>query len=133
MCKIRIRAHGQSVLRLDHGDATPVDGPLPTAAADALADARAICVADYGAGVTALPAVRAALTESARRAPVVWDPHPRGAPPVPGFALATPNHEEARGFCHDDGSGDGGEALLRTGPASWPRWPASTRWPSSTA
>ncbi|ETZ66444.1 pfkB carbohydrate kinase family protein [Mycobacterium sp. MAC_080597_8934] len=114
VCKIRIRARGQSVLRLDRGDATPVDGPLPAAAADALADARAICVADYGAGVTALPAVRAALTESARRVPVVWDPHPRGAPPVPGCALVTPNHEEARGFCHDDGSGDGGEALLRT-------------------
>ncbi|MDO2358232.1 bifunctional heptose 7-phosphate kinase/heptose 1-phosphate adenyltransferase, partial [Mycobacterium avium] len=114
VCKIRIRARGQSVLRLDRGDATPVDGPLPAAAADALADARAICVADYGAGVTALPAVRAALTESARHVPVVWDPHPRGAPPVPGCALVTPNHEEARGFCHDDGSGDGGEALLRT-------------------
>ncbi len=94
VCKIRIRARGQSVLRLDRGDATPVDGPRrPT---------------------TALPAVRAALTESARRVPVVWDPHPRGAPPVPGCALVTPNHEEARGFCHDDGSGDGGEALLRT-------------------
>ncbi|ATO63988.2 bifunctional heptose 7-phosphate kinase/heptose 1-phosphate adenyltransferase [Mycobacterium avium subsp. hominissuis] len=114
VCKIRIRARGQSVLRLDRGDATPVDGPLPAAAADALADARAICVADYGAGVTALPAVRAALTESARHVPVVWDPHPRGAPPVPGCALVTPNHEEARGFCHDDRSGDGGEALLRT-------------------
>lgn len=109
--KTRIRARGQSMLRVDRGDATPVNGALPVEAAQALARARAICVADYGAGVTALPAIRAALTESAARTPVVWDPHPRGAAPVPGCALVTPNHEEANHFCGT--SGDGGEELQR--------------------
>lgn len=111
MTKTRIRARGQSMLRVDRGGAEPLDGPLPEAATRALAGARAICVADYGAGVTALPAVRAALTELASRTPVVWDPHPRGAAPVSGCALVTPNHEEARHFCA--AAGDGGEALLR--------------------
>jgi rfaE bifunctional protein nucleotidyltransferase chain/domain len=30
--------------------------------------------------------------------PVVWDPHPRGADPVPGVRLATPNEAEATVF-----------------------------------
>ncbi|HET9891377.1 MAG TPA: PfkB family carbohydrate kinase, partial [Mycobacterium sp.] len=110
--KIRIRARGQSMLRVDRGDGAPIDRPLAGEVTDALAGARAICVADYGAGVTALPAIRAALTESARRVPTVWDPHPRGAPPVPGCTLVTPNHEEARNFCGDS-PGDGGEVLLQ--------------------
>lgn len=109
--KIRIRARGQSMLRVDRGDGAPVNRPLADEVADALAGARVICVADYGAGVTALPAIRTALTESARHIPTVWDPHPRGAPPVPGCALVTPNHEEARNFCGDS-PGDGGEVLL---------------------
>ena len=109
--KTRIRARGQSMLRLDRGDAAPVNRPLPAEVNEALAGARAICVADYGAGVTALPAVREALSGAASRVPVVWDPHPRGAPPVPGCALVTPNDEEARRFCGDI-AGDAGEVLL---------------------
>lgn len=109
--KTRIRARGQSMLRLDRGDGAPVNRPLARDVTEALAGARAICVADYGAGVTALPAVRAALAEAASSVPVVWDPHPRGAPPVPGCALVTPNDEEARHFCRDT-PGDAGEALL---------------------
>lgn len=116
--KVRIRARGQSMLRVDRGDAAPLNRPLPAEAAQALADARAICVADYGAGITALPGIRTALTELASRVPVVWDPHPRGAPPVPGCALVTPNHEEARHFCGASASGDGGELLLQ-------RWDAA--------
>lgn len=109
--KTRIRAQGQSMLRVDRGDATPVSRELAVEVIDALAGARAICVADYGAGVTALPGIRAALSEAARRVPVVWDPHPRGAPPVPGCALVTPNHQEAQAFRGDETPGDGGEAL----------------------
>ncbi len=45
------------------------------------ANAAAVLVADYGRGTTAAPDVRAAL--AAARGPVVWDPHPRGADPVP--------------------------------------------------
>ena len=97
--KTRVRAGGQSVLRIDRGDAAPVPGPLPRAAAAALADAGAICVADYGRGVAALPALREALRAAAAHTPVVWDPHPRGADPVPGCRLVTPNEAEAQQFC----------------------------------
>lgn len=112
--KTRIRARGQSVLRLDRGDATPVDLPLSEEATTALADARAICVADYGAGVTALPRIREALTRLAPRVPLVWDPHPRGSAPVPGCALVTPNDEEAQRFCGSAWPGDAGQTLLDT-------------------
>jgi D-beta-D-heptose 7-phosphate kinase / D-beta-D-heptose 1-phosphate adenosyltransferase len=51
-----------------------------------------VLVSDYGRGATSLPAVRDALTGVPL---VVWDPHPRGADPVPGVRLATPNRAEA--------------------------------------
>ncbi|NIZ93603.1 bifunctional heptose 7-phosphate kinase/heptose 1-phosphate adenyltransferase, partial [Kineosporiaceae bacterium B12] len=93
--KTRIRVAGQSLVRLDEG------GPGTPVAVDAaalravLADADVVLVSDYGAGTTHDPAVRAALTEAARRVPVLWDPHPRGGAPVPGCALVTPNLAEA--------------------------------------
>jgi rfaE bifunctional protein nucleotidyltransferase chain/domain/rfaE bifunctional protein kinase chain/domain len=111
--KTRIRARGQSMLRVDKGDGAPVDHRLSEEVRETLAAARAICVADYGAGLTALPGIRRELAHLVSRVPVVWDPHPRGAPPVPGCALVTPNHEEARHFCGDAAVGDAGEALLR--------------------
>lgn len=94
--KTRVRARGQSVLRIDRGDATVLRDRLPADVSDALMDARAICVADYGRGVTSIPALRAALESAAGRVPVVWDPHPRGCTPVAGCALVTPNEDEAR-------------------------------------
>jgi rfaE bifunctional protein nucleotidyltransferase chain/domain/rfaE bifunctional protein kinase chain/domain len=97
VCKTRIRAVGQSMLRLDHGDGTASDGEIPAPVAAVLERARAVLVADYGRGVAAHPAVRGLLTERAARVPVVWDPHPRGAPPVPGCRLVTPNEAEAQG------------------------------------
>jgi rfaE bifunctional protein nucleotidyltransferase chain/domain/rfaE bifunctional protein kinase chain/domain len=96
--KIRIRAGGQSIVRIDHGDGYAADGRLPDEVADALQDAAAICVADYGRGVGGHAGLRAALTTAARRSPLVWDPHPRGARPVRGCALATPNQAEAKHF-----------------------------------
>lgn len=98
VCKTRIRAGGQSMLRLDHGDGTAAGGELPGEVREVLAGARAVCVADYGRGVTAHPGVRAALTEVAERVPIVWDPHPRGAVPTPGCWLVTPNQSEAERF-----------------------------------
>jgi rfaE bifunctional protein nucleotidyltransferase chain/domain/rfaE bifunctional protein kinase chain/domain len=97
--KTRVRARGQSVLRIDQGDATHVSQPLPAEAIDALSTARSICVADYGRGLTMLPLIRDALTHAATATPVLWDPHPRGCTPVPGCALVTPNEDEARHFC----------------------------------
>jgi D-beta-D-heptose 7-phosphate kinase/D-beta-D-heptose 1-phosphate adenosyltransferase len=99
--KHRIRASGQTVARVDRGGATGAIGPLPDAVAAALEQADAVVVADYGYGTTADPALRALLTRTARRRPLLWDPHPRGADPVPGCRLVTPNAVEALG--HDPG------------------------------
>jgi rfaE bifunctional protein nucleotidyltransferase chain/domain len=63
--------------------------------------AGAVLVADYGRGLAAVPAVRTALGEVVAQVPVVWDPHPRGAAPVPGVRLATPNRDEAAFFAGD--------------------------------
>jgi D-beta-D-heptose 7-phosphate kinase/D-beta-D-heptose 1-phosphate adenosyltransferase len=99
--KHRIRASGQTVARVDRGGARGAIGPLPDAVAAALGQADAVVVADYGYGTTADPALRALLADTARRRPVLWDPHPRGAEPVPGCRLVTPNAVEALG--HDPG------------------------------
>ncbi|WP_206785597.1 PfkB family carbohydrate kinase [Amycolatopsis sp. MtRt-6] len=104
VCKTRVRAGGQSLLRLDSGDGTATTDPLPARVRDVLADAGAILVADYGRGLTRNPDVRRLLRELAERIPVVWDPHPRGAQPVPGTRLVTPNLAEARAVLagHDE-------------------------------
>jgi D-beta-D-heptose 7-phosphate kinase / D-beta-D-heptose 1-phosphate adenosyltransferase len=96
VCKTRIRAGGQSMLRLDHGDGSAAGEPLPPAVAEIFDAAGAICVADYGRGISAHEEVRALLSRAAERVPVVWDPHPRGADPVPGCWLVTPNQDEAQ-------------------------------------
>jgi D-beta-D-heptose 7-phosphate kinase / D-beta-D-heptose 1-phosphate adenosyltransferase len=93
--KVRVRAQGRSLLRLDHGGPAGTPGPLLDSAV--LHGAAAVLVADYGRGVAALPSVREALAVLGRT-PVVWDPHPRGPEPVPGVVLATPNGSEAQHF-----------------------------------
>ena len=96
VCKTRIRAAGQSMLRLDHGDGAPAGEELPADVATYLNDAKAVCVADYGHGVATHPGIRAHLERVAKRIPVVWDPHPRGGEPTPGCWLVTPNEAEAQ-------------------------------------
>jgi rfaE bifunctional protein nucleotidyltransferase chain/domain len=91
--KTRFRASGQTLLRVDSPAGSA--GPAGDAAADAIAGAGALLVSDYGRGATADPRLRRWLTGRARRAPLVWDPHPRGSDPVPGTRLVTPNHREA--------------------------------------
>ncbi|TYP87150.1 D-glycero-beta-D-manno-heptose 1-phosphate adenylyltransferase [Blastococcus xanthinilyticus] len=91
--KQRVRVGDHSVARLDSGAPVAELGDLPAEAAAAIRDAAAVLVADYGRGTTADPAVRTAL--AAARGPVVWDPHPRGADPVPTARLVTPNGAEA--------------------------------------
>jgi D-beta-D-heptose 7-phosphate kinase / D-beta-D-heptose 1-phosphate adenosyltransferase len=97
--KIRFRAQGGVVMRLDRGDAM-----APIVASDdafaVLTDPAAVLVSDYGGGVTALNPLRRALAALAPRRPVVWDPHPNGADPMPGLRLITPNETELPG---DDG------------------------------
>jgi len=97
--KRRVRGSGQSLLRLDSGTEPGTVTSLPDGLSDLLAAAAAVLVADYGRGVTAVPELREMLGTLPRRVPVVWDPHPRGAEPVPGVRLVTPNTAEATGFC----------------------------------
>jgi D-beta-D-heptose 7-phosphate kinase/D-beta-D-heptose 1-phosphate adenosyltransferase len=96
VCKTRIRAAGQSMLRLDHGDGSAVTDAVPETLGTVFDDAGAICVADYGHGVTSHPGIRERLMRAAGRIPVVWDPHPRGAAPTEGCWLVTPNQAEAQ-------------------------------------
>jgi rfaE bifunctional protein nucleotidyltransferase chain/domain len=99
--KTRVLAEDRPLLRLDDGDGRA--GERTEEACRAIAQAGAVLVADYGRGTADV--LRDALRSAAARVPVVWDPHPRGKPPVPGVRLATPCASEARGFA----------ARLRTG------------------
>jgi rfaE bifunctional protein nucleotidyltransferase chain/domain len=105
--KKRVRAGGQSLLRLDSGTRPGSVHELTDAAreevAGVLAEAAAVLVADYGRGVTGVPALRALLEQLPKRVPLVWDPHPRGAVPVRGARLVTPNRAEAALFAERQG------------------------------
>lgn len=96
--KQRIRAGGQSLLRLDSGTRPGRISGLPDEVPEILRKAGALLVADYGRGVTAVPALRELLTALPKSIPVTWDPHPRGTQPVPGTRLVTPNRSEAATF-----------------------------------
>jgi D-beta-D-heptose 7-phosphate kinase / D-beta-D-heptose 1-phosphate adenosyltransferase len=117
--KIRLRAGPHMLLRLDRGTATGRYGDLPAGMMAMLRSAAAILVSDYGRGVTAVPALRRALTAAAANVPVVWDPHPNGATPVPGTRLVCPNRTEAARFAATLGAGldAGRSADVGTEPA----------------
>jgi D-beta-D-heptose 7-phosphate kinase / D-beta-D-heptose 1-phosphate adenosyltransferase len=122
--KIRVRAQGRSLLRLDRATRPGVVGPLDRAGRRALAGAGAVLVADYGRGVAAEPGVRGALAALPSRRPLVWDPHPRGPAPVPGARLATPNRAEAAGFVAEV-PGDGLAAVTARARRLAERWRAA--------
>jgi D-beta-D-heptose 7-phosphate kinase / D-beta-D-heptose 1-phosphate adenosyltransferase len=107
VCKTRVRAQGQSLLRLD--DTGQVLGGKVAAVRDQpdvdvdllrrlLGRCDAVLVSDYGGPLTRDPAVRSSLAAFVAEVPMVWDPHPRGGDPVAGAALCTPNRAEARHF-----------------------------------
>lgn len=101
--KTRVRAAGHTLARIDRTRAG-----TPTVTAEMLAALRsadAVLVSDYGRGLTEDAALRNVLTELAGRVPVVWDPHPKGASPVRGVTLATPNLDEARRMSGQSGDG----------------------------
>lgn len=100
--KTRVRAGNQVVVRYDSGGPAHPQGPLPARAAAAIADADVVLVSCYGRGTSGHGPVRGLLAERARRRPVVWDPHPAGAHPVPGTTLVTPNLAEARNLLGDN-------------------------------
>lgn len=97
-CKIRVRAAGQSLVRLDTGDGRAAPDRVGSPIERALERAGAILVCDYGRGMTAHPGLAALLRRLPRGIPVVWDPHPAGERPVAGTRLVTPNRAEARAF-----------------------------------
>ncbi|HEY0532192.1 MAG TPA: PfkB family carbohydrate kinase [Actinoplanes sp.] len=120
--KVRLRAGGQVLLRLDRGGEPRAPGDAPAAALDVIRSAPALLVSDYGRGMARHPEIRAALAAS--RAPLVWDPHPRGPAPVPDARLVTPNLAEV---CTLSGDAGGGSALVvaqRAGHLLRQRWRA---------
>jgi D-beta-D-heptose 7-phosphate kinase/D-beta-D-heptose 1-phosphate adenosyltransferase len=122
--KVRLRADGRSLLRLDRGGGAGLVGPPSAGARAAIGWASAVLVADYGRGLAAEPSVRAALAErAAKGVPIVWDPHPRGAAPISGALLVTPNEDEATRFApHVDG--DDLDAVAARAAALRARWAA---------
>lgn len=100
--KTRVLAEGRPLLRLDDGDGRAHDATDD--ARRAVTDTGAVLVADYGRGTA--DALREPLTRAAAHVPVVWDPHPRGEPPVPGVRVATPSATEARAFASRLGGAD---------------------------
>jgi rfaE bifunctional protein nucleotidyltransferase chain/domain/rfaE bifunctional protein kinase chain/domain len=121
--KIRLRAGGQTLLRLDRGGDPQPPAEPPEAALAALRGAAAILASDYGRGLLRQPTLRAALAEAS--APVVWDPHPRGPAAVPGVRLATPNLAELRQLTGDAGTGSPLSTATRAGHELRRRWRAA--------
>ena len=105
--KLRVRAQGRSLLRIDRGGRGPDRiGAAHTVAAAALENAAAVLVSDYGRGVAAEVGLRAVLEALPASVPVVWDPHPRGPEPTRGATVATPNQEEVARIAPEPEGGD---------------------------
>jgi D-beta-D-heptose 7-phosphate kinase/D-beta-D-heptose 1-phosphate adenosyltransferase len=121
--KVRIRADGRTLLRLDQTrpERPPVVALTP-AAERAVESAGAVLVADYGYGLAGSD-LGALLARRTRQVPVVWDPHPRGSAPVADAALVTPNRTEAARFVPEV-SGDGLAAWAERGRRLVRRWEA---------
>jgi rfaE bifunctional protein nucleotidyltransferase chain/domain len=93
--KIRLRHGSDTVARLDQGGRYLRVHDLSAAAREAIDAADAVLVSDYGRQLSTAAGIPAALAAAAARLPVIWDPHPRGAVPVPGCRVVTPNAAEA--------------------------------------
>lgn len=106
--KLRVRAAGQSLVRVDR-NCSPVAavGSWPDAATAAIDDADAVLVSDYGRGMAGVPVLAALLHSVRDRVPVVWDPHAKGPRPLPGLDLLTPNLAEATRLVDAVGRGRG--------------------------
>ncbi|MDN5763246.1 MAG: D-glycero-beta-D-manno-heptose 1-phosphate adenylyltransferase [Microlunatus sp.] len=93
--KTRIRLGTLPLLRVDTGTGTAGAGRLTTAATRAVERAGALLICDYGRGLARLPQLRQLLVDRSEAIPLIWDPHPRGARPVRGATVVTPNLAEA--------------------------------------
>ena len=122
--KTRVRAGNHPVTRIDTGGAAGLIGPIPEEATAAFAEAAAVLVSDYGHQTTSDERIRSLITSTLVDIPVVWDPHPRGAPAVPGTSLVTPNDGELYGFV--DAAHDASLAGIRRAAATFvSRWKAA--------
>ncbi|PWJ03796.1 D-glycero-beta-D-manno-heptose 1-phosphate adenylyltransferase [Streptomyces sp. NWU49] len=92
--KSRVLAEDRPVARLDRGDGRAREAT--DRAREAVRAAPAVLVSDYGRG--AADVLRDVLTA---RPPLLWDPHPRGGPPVPGTRLVVPAEKEALALAPD--------------------------------
>jgi D-beta-D-heptose 7-phosphate kinase / D-beta-D-heptose 1-phosphate adenosyltransferase len=120
--KVRLLTGGRVLARVDRGGAPVPPGEPAFALDDLLGGAAAILVSDYGRGVARQARLRAALDGA--KAPIVWDPHPGGPPPVPGVRLASPNLSEALRFTDDRANGSELAAAERAGHTLQQRWRA---------
>lgn len=100
--KTRVRSGDHTLLRIDRPVAFGAIGALDDRLEDRLGAADAVLVADYGRGATNDPRLRHMLERVRSLVPILWDPHPRGAPPTRGVRLLTPNEGEARRIAGDD-------------------------------
>lgn len=122
--KKRLFAGGQVIARLDENCEDTGVPPVSAQMLAALRSADAILVSDYGRGLSANRDLRAALEAAARTIPVVWDPHPRGADPIPGTTAATPNFAEA---CATAGiAAHGSRSAARAAEELLRRWPTES-------
>ena len=96
--KVRVRASGRSLLRIDRGDASNRAGRFSPVAGWVVEGADGVLVSDYGRGLTGDDGLRACISRLPTGVPVVWDPHPTGAAPVQHVRLVTPNLREAEHF-----------------------------------
>ncbi|MBW3605103.1 MAG: D-glycero-beta-D-manno-heptose 1-phosphate adenylyltransferase [Actinobacteria bacterium] len=123
--KVRVRAGGQPLLRVDYGAPSPIRTPADAALA-AIRAAPALLVSDYGRGVAADTDVRTALAHVTHGGThTVWDPHPAGAAPTPGARLVTPNLSEARHYDAESTATPTPQAVTATATRLRDRWDAA--------
>ena len=85
------------IARVDSGGPGNPVGTIAPRLETALTGATGILLSCYGGGVSEHREIRELLAEwLLTDRPLVWDPHPRGAAPIPGCRLLTPNLAEAR-------------------------------------
>jgi rfaE bifunctional protein nucleotidyltransferase chain/domain len=95
--KVRFRADGNLVLRLDRGLGR--GQPLwPERMGRAMEEGDVVLVSDYGRGLLRNEVLCRGLASAAARGAVVWDPHRHSLVPIEGSALVTPNLAELEYF-----------------------------------
>ncbi len=100
ICKTRIIAGGQQIVRIDHESREPIEEALENrlirAAVSAMSHAGACIVSDYGKGVVSARLVAALVSAGKERnVPVLVDPKGHDYRKYLGVTLVTPNLKEA--------------------------------------